>query len=246
MKLFILDKSIITLLLLLITVSAQGQNYEPDYTSQRSFACIIVDAQTAMPLEKATLRVGKYGQSADEAGRVETLANIGDTLVFTHVGYYPAILEVKDSLFVQNIVAVALSPDTIMLSEVLVKPRRLTLSEEAKLITAKDHMQNSYANQIFANSTYHALTTPSSIGNWNSEDNQRNAISREVMKVEYKGMIAPDQMVGLSANVAIGALISLVRKIADKNRQHNYAVKPISADELTTLLRQENFTENEQ
>lgn len=244
MKLFILDKLLICSIFFLFAISSKGQSYTPDYTTQRSFACIIIDAHTATPLENATLRVGRYGRSADEAGRVEALANIGDTLVFTHVGYFPAILEVKDSLFAQNMVAVALSPDTIMLSEVLVKPRRLTLSQEAKQMTTIEHKQNTYANQVFAASTYQALTAPTTNREWNAEDNQRNTIGRHTMRVEYKGMIAPDQMVCISSNIIIGAIISIVKKIADRPRLT--AVKPLSADELSTLLRYEESEKEEE
>lgn len=219
-----------------------GQGYEADYSVQRAFACIIIDAQSAEPLEKATLRVGQFGRSADEAGRVEILANIGDTLVFTHVGYFPAVLEVKDSLFAQNIVAVSLSPDTIMLSEILVKPRRLTLTEEARQITSLEHSKNKLTNHLFASSTYHALATPSINRKWGVEENQRSTIGRQAMHIEYKGMIAPDQMIGVSSSVAIGAIVALIKKIADKPK-NQYAVKPLSADELTLLLRHEQQTD---
>lgn len=231
---------LIAILPFLLALSVKGQDYVPDYTQQRAFACIILDKTTGQPLDKATLRVGKYGWSADEAGRVESFANIGDTLVFTHVGYFPVILEVHDSLFAQSIVAVSLSQDTVALSEIVVKPRRLSLSEAVKRISIEESKHNAMAFQSFASGTHEALSAPKSWGQWSSTDNQMNALGKYNRQIEYKGMLPPEQSINIT-NIALSAIVAIVNKIAPRPR--NSAVTPLSESEIHLILSQEESSD---
>lgn len=239
------DKQIfnIVLFLLLAVPTAKGQEYKPNYETQRGFACIILDHSTGTPLEKATLRIGRFGWSADQAGRVEALANIGDTLVFTHVGYQPIILEVKDSLFAQNVVAVSLSQDTVAISEVIVKPRKLTLTETVKHISAQEAKKNIVAQQSFASGTREALTAPKQWGQWSATDNQNYTLGKYTLKNEYKGMLLqPEQEFNIAA-IAIRAIAAIVAKISDRPR--NSVVKPLSEEELKDILLNDYYLAEE-
>lgn len=238
MRLFVSDKFGLYIILFLLAIQVKGQVYVPNYETQRAFACIILDNNTSQPLEKATLRIGRYGWSADEAGRVEALASIGDTIMFTHVGYNPVILAVSDTLFSQNIVAVSLSPDTISLSEIVVYPRRLFLKEEAARYSSKKGAGDVLAKQVFASSTYEALSAPSSFDNWSAVDNQKNTLNKYNRQIEYKGMIPPEQMIGVS-NIVMRAIAALIKKISDRPYR-NSAVRPLSAEELNQVLMEYN------
>lgn len=244
MRLCVFDKFGLCFSLFLLSISVKGQDVVPNYETQRAFACIILDNNTSQPLEKATLRIGRYGWSADEAGRVEALASIGDAITFTHVGYNPVSLSVSDSLFSQNIVAVSLSPDTISLSEIVVYPRRLNLKEEAAMYSAQRGKVDVIAKQLFATSTYEALSTPSSFDDWSAVDNQKNTLNKFNRQIEYKGMIPPEQMIGVS-NIVIRAIAALIKKISDRPYR-NSAVRPLSAEELNLILKEYNYEASEE
>ncbi|MCF0190993.1 MAG: hypothetical protein HUJ96_06995 [Marinilabiliaceae bacterium] len=200
---------------------------------ERRFACVVIDAQTGYPLSQATSRVGSMGWSADEAGRVGAIANVGDTILFTHVGYTPAAIAVTDTLWAQNIVAVRLNPDTIPLSEVVVRPRPLYLRESLSLVPIVVDRNDIVAQQNMRRSTYSALTN-NSVRQWDSSDNQRNVLGRHLYQQEYRGMIPPDQMIGVS-NLSIAAIVAIVQKIVGYDGTL-HPVEPLSPEELRLLL----------
>lgn len=230
------SRTIMTIVLLSVAIMLCGQVNNLVFSSQRSFACVVIDAQTSEPLENATLRLGQYGCSADGNGRIETFANVGDTLVFTHVGYFPVALEVKESFFVQSIVAVKLSPDTVFLSEVVVKPRNLLLREARQMIEEM-RVNEEIAKVAFANSKYDALSRPSTKA-MDALDNQNFMLNSHISRTENNGLIT-------------GASISLTRSLdrivsrLKRNHKRVYKsykgldIKPLSAEELSSLIREE-------
>lgn len=218
-----------------LSVNALAQHYNPDYATQRSFACVVYDAQSMTPLSMATLHAGRYGWSSDEAGHVEAMANIGDTLVFTHVGYLPAILEVKSSFFAQNIVAVKLSPDTVMLSEVVVKPRRVSLVEEVKGLAEAKRIQEVVARENFSESKYIALSRPKVMPTWDANDNQRQLLAAYTNRVENAGMVSIGVDLFNSTKI-MNLILSVKRRSPHNVNYHNFDIKPLSSEEEALLF----------
>lgn len=216
---------------LTFAISLRGQVVSLDFASHRSFACVVIDAKTSEPLSSATLRAGKYGWSADSRGRIEALVNVGDTLVFTHVGYQPAILEVKESHFTQNVVAVKLSPDTVFLSEVVVKPRRLTLAQEAQLAAMKKEANYAVAKTVFKNSTYEALTRNFAM---DASDNQQMLMDNHISRMVNGGSTSFGS-ISLSLTKLIG-LFSHRNKPHKTYNTDDGHIRPLSEEELIEII----------
>ncbi len=214
-------------LFLTILIGAQAQNE----ARQIAFSAIVCDRETLTPLSQSTLIHNGLLSTADNAGRTYALAEAGDTLTFRHVGYRSATFVVSDSLAEQNIVGIFLSRDTVMLSEVVVRPRIFRMP--TVLTPLELNPKDIAAQQNMKRSVQAAFTAPKTLGTWDQYDNQNMVQSRYEHDIIYKTQVAPDEMVGLS----VGTLYALYKLIAEDKQQTDAPVPPLSLHEAEMLLR---------
>lgn len=173
----------------LVLQSAQGRELEK--SDSLMFTGQVFDSETKRALEHAAYDIGHTMYISDEKGRFRFTAHEGDTIVFHHVGYKPLYLLVDDSLSNEEyLTGVFLSPDLVQLSEVIVVPRQYDLETLVKT-TPMDYTELQVAEKNMKMSAYQGLM---SNNKWDAETNQKYALKKEQMRVEYKGMVQPDQM----------------------------------------------------
>lgn len=199
----------------------------------KSISGLICDRDSLTPLPNATMTLDGHVFPVDAAGRATAIANVGDTLVFRHIGYREAQLIVGDSLYAQSMFAVFLSRDTVELSEVVVRPRLLRLAEMSQFMPVVRTPSDIIAEQNVRRSTYTALTQPN-LNAMDANDNQRMTINRHAYELEYRHMIAPDQMVGIGV-AAVALIYKLIAQTVDGDS--NQRVRPLSGREVEILIR---------
>lgn len=166
-----------------------GQDIE--HSDSLLFTGQVFDSETKRFLEHAAYDIGNTMYISDDKGRFRFSAHEGDTIVFHHVGFKPLILLVDDSLSNEEyLTGIFLSPDLVQLSEVIVVPRHYDVETLVKT-TPMDYSELQVAEKNMKMSAYQGLMANNK---WDAETNQKYAIQKEQMRVEYKGMIQPDQM----------------------------------------------------
>ncbi len=207
-----------------IAVVAQAEN------SARQISALVCDATTLEPLSDAVMSCNSALYAVDVAGRVAAVVEVGDTLCFRHVGYREAKLPVVDSLWQQSIAGIFLTKDTVLLSEVVVRPRVINISAPLNVVGTEP--QSVIAQQNIRRSAYQALTQPNTSA-WDSHDNQRLVQQRFNHALEYRHMIAPDETIGVGS-AAIALIFNLIRQAVGSENQ---AVAPLSGREVEMLIK---------
>ncbi len=189
-------------MVIVISVFAGVANAQTNDTSIDSllFTGQVFDRTTREPLPKAVYMIGGRTYVTDELGAFRFSAAEGDTVMFHNIGYKDIFLMVDDSLSNEEfLTGIFLSQDEVELSEVLVVPRHYSLETLVKS-TPTDARNLKIAEQNMKMSAYQALLPNT---NWDAETNQKYAIQKEAMKVEYKGMVAPDRFFGANLTTVV-------------------------------------------
>ncbi len=153
----------------------------------------VFDKESLEPLPKSIYMVNGRMFVSDDKGRFRFSANEGDTVVFHNVGYQDLILVVEESISNEEfLTGIFLSQKQYELSEVLVVPRNYDLETLVKT-TPNSYEDIQIAEKNMKMSAYQGLMPNM---NWDAETNQKYAIQKEIMRTEYKGMVAPDKMFG--------------------------------------------------
>lgn len=88
------------------------------------FSGVVLDQETTLPIANVNCRRGEYVSTTDLQGRFAMNTQIGDTILFTHIGFKPYEVIVPDTLTTgEYILAVFMSSDTLTLPEVVVVHR---------------------------------------------------------------------------------------------------------------------------
>ncbi len=187
-------KTILTLFVLLgISVAAVAQTELSLPGDTLTFSGKVYDRETLKTLGHSVFIKNNKSYLCDEDGRFRFTANEGDTIVFHYVGYKDLILVVQDSIENEEyLTGIFLSPDMVQLSEVLVVPRHYDVETLVKT-SPVDYSSLKIAEKNLRMSAYQGLMPNT---NWDAETNQKYALKKESMRVEYKGMVAPDQTFG--------------------------------------------------
>lgn len=225
-------RPIILLFFIIICVSAHAQSEQSsDY---KSIICIACDKETSILLDKAVMYGNGKIYLPDYAGRLSGKFKNGDVLIFKHIGYHSATLTISDSLNTQSIVAIYMSRDTIELSEVTITPKLEYNTEELTNYSIARQNFKMYKNLAFSTPAY----------TWDAKDNQQFIMSRNIMAMEYRHMIAPDQMFGVGT-YAIGLIINTIKQISNphkKRTRHDYVneIRSITAEEMQQIISESN------
>lgn len=180
-------------ILLLLTVFSGVTHAQTD---SLTFTGIVFDRVTLAPLNEAVYYKGNETYSLQPGGRFRIRAEVGDTIIFSYLGYKDLIVTLNDSLANKDyLMGVYLSPVATLLSEVVIVPRRYSLDVLVAIDPVKQAREQAYAERNLKMSAYQGLMPPKQM---DSEMNQKMAIEKHRMEVEYKRMLAPEDMVGVN------------------------------------------------
>lgn len=195
-----MKKYILIICLATLAIGINAQDNKEHNTDSLTFTGQIFDRQTLKPLGNAAYDIGNTMFISDDKGHFRFSAHDGDTIIFHYVGFKHLILMVDDSLSNEEyLTGIFLSPDMVELSEVLVVPRHYDVETLVKT-TPMDYSELQIAEKNVKMSAYQGLMPNS---NWDAETNQKYAIKKEQMRVEYKGMVQPDQMFAANLTTVI-------------------------------------------
>ena len=206
--------------------------------SERMLTGVVVDKQTQKPLTGAVVHTAKHSYLVDDLGRIALQVNVGDEVLFTHIGYQTARLTIADSLSMQSIFSIKMVEDTLMLSEVVVRPRHINLERLSHTMPVKPKVEDVIARVNFKNATIIALTTlPSKI---DAEMATKRTIESLVEQQCYEGMIKPN--ISFSSS-SISTMVSLIKNRSlrvdnsYKNDINSQKMSLISESEIESLLK---------
>lgn len=195
-----MKKYILTICLAVFVFGAMAQEKNHHETDSLTFTGQIFDRETLRPLGNAAYDIGSITYISDDEGHFRFSAHDGDTIIFHYVGFKHLILMVDDSLSNEEyLTGIFLSPDMVQLSEVLVVPRHYDVETLVKT-TPMDYSELQIAEKNMKMSAYQGLMPNT---NWDAETNQKYALKKEQMRVEYKGMVQPDQMFAANLTTVI-------------------------------------------
>ncbi len=172
---------------------------QSDKLSPIKISGIVFESDSLKPLPYAHFQV--LGESlaglTNSSGRFEAFVTSGDTLKFTYIGYKATYYKASDSLNTGDyVVGVFMSRDTILIQEVVVYPRRRDLRQDFMSIKMEPDLQLDNAKRNINVSSYQGLK-----GNqltWDSDTSYKMVSQQRKMEALNKGMVAPDQMVGIN------------------------------------------------
>lgn len=174
------------------------------------FSGIVIHRETARPLPDVTCRYGeREGTVSDASGRFCIRTVRGDTLRFSHVGFKTYLTVVPDTLFEPDyMMGIFLSPDTLLLSEVLIVKRwKPSVSQAWK--TAHNNM---------AGILRHAYAP---VQHMDAGMNQRMMIEEYARSIEMKGHVDVRAGVGTQSLEAY-KLLRLGKKLRDEKEWLDY------------------------
>jgi hypothetical protein len=165
---------------------------------------VVFESDSLIPLPNAHFQVLNENMAGltNQLGRFEIFVPSGDTLMFTYVGYKDTYFEVKDTLNTGDyVVGVFMSRDTIQIREVVVYPRRRDLRQDFMSIKVDQDLQLDNAKRNIIISSNQGISGKQVL--WDSDEAYKMISRKRKMDAMNQGMIAPDQMVGISFLVLI-------------------------------------------
>jgi hypothetical protein len=165
---------------------------------------VVFEGDSLIPLPNAHFQVLNENLAGltNQLGRFELFVLSGDTVKFTYVGYKDTYFEVKDTLITDDyVVGVFMSRDTIQIREVVVYPRRRDLRQDFMSIKADQDLQLDNAKRNINISSYQGINGKQVL--WDSDESYKMVSQKRKMDAMNQGMVAPDQMVGISFLVLI-------------------------------------------
>ncbi|MDX9725503.1 MAG: hypothetical protein RBT38_03875 [Bacteroidales bacterium] len=180
------------------------------------FSGIIRDAGTLSPLSGSQIIVNrKYAAASADDGTFMLGVNIGDTVVFTMLGYRAETFYAIDSLRGSEFMAgIYLNADTLSIGEVIILPRMASLRSEMMkpAVSTTPEMENARYN--VAVSAYQGRMAVNQLGDPSS--NYAMIHRQNIINAFEKGGIPSDRIAGLSPVSLIGIVYILLNGFPEK------------------------------
>jgi len=187
-------------------------------TGERRFVIsgIIRDAGTLNPLPGSQIIVNRrFAAASSDDGTFMLGVNIGDTVVFTMLGYRSETFYTRDTLRGSEFMAgVYLNTDTLSIGEVIILPRLASLRTEMMkaTVTITPEMENARYN--VAVSAYQGKMAINKLGD--TASNYAMIHRQNLINAYEKGGIPSDRIAGLSPFSLIGIAYILINGFPEK------------------------------
>ena len=209
----IAKKVVIAAVFLLLSVVADGQ--VPPQPVATNVHGSILDAADLQPIPNVNIYVRHgYGTASNANGYFELPCHLGDTIIFSCVGYQKVTFAVPDSLIGRSrVVGIVMSPDTVLLGEVVVLP--FITYEQLKYEVARMPSDENISLAInnIEDAVKSALYDPHPM--LDAELAPMNQLAKYTERVEYAGMVPPSQM--LTVIGTNSGTIKYLRQIGKRN-----------------------------
>ena len=208
--------SALIICILLLAVAAEGQNPpQPAATIIRGSILDAADLQS-IPNVNIYVRHG-YGTASNLNGYFELPCHLGDTIIFSCVGYERVMFPVPDSLIGRSrVVGILMSPDTVLLGEVVVLPFITYEQLKYEVANMQPDENISLAISNIEEAVSLALTEPHA--QLDAELAPMRQLGQYTERVEYAGMVPPSKMLTVIGTNS-GALRYLRKNGLTKSRQ---------------------------
>lgn len=203
------------LLVSTILLPLQGQNTGEDEALIRING-VVMDALTMEPLPGSGISVGKhYYSAADDNGRFSLRIARKDTVIFSVVGYKPALFLVSDTLRGREYNAgIYLHSDTLSIGEVIIIPRLAGLKRELLKPASVPDPVIENAKYNLAVSAYQGRVGQVDLGS--PESNYEVLRQKQSLDAYEKGGIPSDRILGLSPFMIIPAAWLLLNGLPER------------------------------
>jgi len=195
---------------------------------------IVMDALTMEPLPGSQITMGKrFFFNTDEEGRFSFRISRMDTVVFSILGYRPAVFLVSDTLRGREFNAgIYLHQDTLSIGEVIIIPRLDGLRREMLKPASVPDPETENARYNLAVSAYQGRVGQVNLGD--PESNYEVLRQKQRTEAYEKGGIPSDRILGLSPFMLIPAAYLLLNGLPERPP----ALKPdLSASEIDQINR---------
>lgn len=181
---------------------------------------VVCDRDSVFPLRDAICRWEGTYRGMDREGRFAFEVKLGDTLIFSHVGYVPVKVVVSDTLTQKDyLLGIFMTRDTILLAEVVVIPRYLL----------KDYKPDVRMENALYNEKGIVAGAFSPVTKMDREMNQKMQIEKFAYTVENKGHVDVGFGVGVQS-------IRMIRKL-HISRELSERYRPIRQNEVDLLKK---------
>ncbi len=159
------------------------------------FSGVLVDADDLSPLPYATIQIEgtNRGAISNINGFFTFVAETGDKIRFTSVGYRPVTILLSDTLTEDRYSVVqSMVKDTIMLTETVIYP--WPSKEKFREAFVQLELPESEADILRKNFTLAAMREMAKAGKMDAGMNYRNLMQYQADKLYYKGQLAPNNL----------------------------------------------------
>jgi hypothetical protein len=219
--------------LLFSCLSAYSQQTQPD--NRILFRGVVISSPSQERLPGSQIYINRIPFASSRSdGTFSFYASRLDTIIFTMLGYKPAVIVLSDTLKSKEFLAgVFLKSDTIEIGEVVIVPRYTNLRAEIMkpLIVPNTQLENAKSNITIA--SYVGRTSMPTMGD---PDANYNVLRNKQMRAAYeKGGIPSDQMIGLNPFLLIPAAYLLLHGMPETPGPPEPSISQKDLDELNKL-----------
>jgi len=180
------------------------------------FHGIIRDAGTLSPLVNSRIIINRsFTSVSDEDGTFSFWGNRHDTVIFSQLGYKPAVFQISDTLSGNDFLAgVYLTSDTIDIGEVIIVPKLSGLKYNILNTPVSTPTEIENARYNVAVSAYQGRVSTGTLGDPSSNYNIIHQKQRQ--DASEKGGIPSDRIVGLSPFMILSGAYLILNGLPEK------------------------------
>ena len=206
------------LIVISLFISCQFVLSQEKVNSERRilFRGIVRDASSFQPLPNAQIIINNtFSSLSGNDGTFDFFVYRNDSIVFTNLGYKPAVINVNDTLYGKEfIVGVYMQSDTLSAGEVIIVPRLLNLKSEILNADSKAPPDFENARYNMAVSAYQGRTSQGTLGD--PADNYAVLAQKQKTEAFERGGIPSDKIAGISPLMLIPGAILLIKGPPEK------------------------------
>jgi len=180
------------------------------------FHGMVLDAKTQTPLANSQIIINRsFSSVSGTDGKFAFYVNRNDTVVFSMLGYKPAILFISDTLKGREFIAgIYLNSDTLSIGEIIIVPRLTNLRSELLNTINETSVQIENAKFNLEVSAYQGRMGQNKLGD--PASNYEVIRQRQREDAYSKGQIPSDKIVGISPLLLLPAAYLLMNGLPER------------------------------
>jgi len=213
------------ILITIFTIAFSFNFFGQRNTSESIFISgIVMEKDSLNTLPETNILINHTsGSISDSEGYFSFLINKKDTLLFSRVGFRNYKFIIPDTLNENEyVVGIVMSQDTMMLGEIIIYPRVNQRQLKSDFINYNNIDKNTAnAEKNLKIATYQSLAYDQPN---DAVANQKISLGQQSTQTEYKGLIAPDKMLSVTAVIPLAFAIAQKRTIIAKSNKFKISI----------------------